>query len=408
MRKLFSLLMIFGLLCTQVEARHPYHATLLVGPFIDKVSAPNPHDLTNELKTSAIQEAIPFYTPTSPVLFNFNLKGINAEAFFAANSTVLTVTMPQIGITETFAGATREDSFKLFEIFLKEAGSGSGHRGRFLRAHVKYTPIDPIAGNPNSLMSTMATSDYSFGRLSPLAGCSCGWEVQPIRHQFQAGIDYGRAFCDGFETTIATFPLRYSYSPCGDWALILDAPLTVFEVGGATSVFGSIGTGLRVPTFSEYWTLTPTLRVGFGGTLDMCTAGTFISPGLVSNIDYPIWDHVLSMTNYVGYFHSLNFWLCGVNFNYRLKNWVFKNGLAFTSCEWLEFCGRPLNYNITFADTAYAGNKQFIEHWDEIGLNLIINNVNPWLDYDCLSLGVSFQWGQESFKAFFFKSSYQF
>ncbi len=202
-------------------------------------------------------------------------------------------------------------------------------------------------------MSQMAQSDYLLGRLSPLSGCDCGWSAQPIVHQYQAGLNVGRAFSREFDTTVVTLPLRYSYSPNLDWAFILDAPITYFRNGGASSVFGSLGVGVRIPILHG-WSLTPTLRGGFGGSLDLCTSGNFFSTGLTSVYNYKINEYVLSMTNYVGYFTSTNLWLTGVNFNYHLHNYIFKNGLSLTSCQGFTICNKPLNFSISFVDTCFA------------------------------------------------------
>lgn len=407
MKKVFLSLFLGCLLLgtgLNVYAREPYHVTVVVGPEIAKVSEPNIIDMVRELKTSALEEVLPFYTPVTPVLFDFNLRGIDAIASYAANSTTLNVQIPQLGINESFSGATRDDSLDLFRDFLKNNGNNNQ---KILKNYAKLTAIDPIAGNPNSLMSQMAQSDYSFGRLSPLAGCSCCWSSQPIVHQFQLGLNTGRAFADEFDTTLISLPLRYSYSPCLNWAFILDAPMTLIKNGGAYSVFSSLGFGFRIPIIRD-WSLTPTLRAGVGGSADLTTGGAFVSAGLTSNFGYPISNYVLTMTNYAGYFSSTPLHLGGINFDYHLHNYIFKNGVVFTTCNGFEFYNRLINFNMTFTDTVLEGDPLFIEHYDEVGVALIINGINPYLDYDCLSLGISYQFGQEGYKGYYMNLLYQF
>ena len=194
-----------------VSARQPYHATVTVDDVSAHVSAPNIVDLKNDLKTTSLEELLPVYTPVSPVSLGINLRGIGVAASFAANSTTLEVQIPQAGITASFTGGTRDDSLTLFKDFIHDAASGN--KSRLLRAYARYSPIDPIAGNPNSLMAQMAQSDYLLGHLSPLSGCDSCWSAQPTIHQFQAGTYVNRGFSRGFDTTLVTLPLRYSYSP---------------------------------------------------------------------------------------------------------------------------------------------------------------------------------------------------
>lgn len=388
---------------TTLHAKQPYQAIVVVGPASAVVNAPNLVDLTHDLKSSSITELIPFYTPTSPVGIGINLRGIGIISSFAANSTDLIVNIPQAGITETFSGGTREESLHLLKDYIRDGGRDQ----RLLKAYAKFSPIDPIAGNPNSLMAQMAQADYLVGHLSPLSGCDCCWTSQPIIHQFQAGAYTGRAFSGGFDTTSITLPLRYSYSPTSDWAFVIDAPITYNRNGGASSIFSSLGFGLRLPLTCR-WSLTPTARFGVGGTLDLCTSGSFLSTGITSVFNYSISDYVLSMTNYAGYFSSTNLWLTGINFNYNLHNYIFKNGLALTSCQGFCLCGRQLNFNLSFIDSLFTRDQLYIRHYDEVGIAFFTTNVNPCLDYDCLSLGFAYQFGQKDYKGYFVNLAYQF
>jgi hypothetical protein len=386
---------------TFLEAHKPYQATIAVPPISSHVSATNMVNLKRNIQT-AFDELEPFYTPTSAVALNIDLRGIQNIAAFAANSTNLIVIIPQANIVETFDGGTRDASLSLYKDYIRDAA-----HGHLLKAYARYSPIDPLAGNPTSLMSQMGQSDYLLGHLSPLSGCDCSWESQPIRHQFQAGTDVERAFVSGFDTTLVTAPLRYSYSPNRKWALILDAPLTFISNGGAYSVYGSLGTGIRVPVTS-FWSLTPILRFGFGGSLDLCTSGAFFSAGLTSVLNYKFRHVVVSMTNYAAYLTSTNLWLSGINFNYHLQNYVFKNGLSVTTCDALQLFERPVNFNAFFIDSYYAREHLYIRHFDEFGLSMIINNVNPCLDYDCATFGFSYQFGEHHFRGYKFNLDYQF
>ena len=306
-----------------LQARQPYHTTVRVDSASGTVSAPNLVDLTRELSGPSIKELIPIYTPTSLTSLNFNIRGITALALFPANSPTLIVDMPQLGSVNAFTGATREDSLILFRDFLRNGGN----RHPIFKAYSKFSPIDPIAGNPNSLQGQMSQADYMVGQLSPFSGCDCSWNAQPIVNQYQAGLNVGRAFSKGFDTTVVTIPLRYSFSPNLNSAFIIDAPLTYLRNGGASSVAGSLGIGYRMPIIDQ-WSLTPIVRLGVGGSLDLCTCGCFVSAGLTSAYNYKIKDvAVFSLINYAGYFTSTNLWLTGVNFTYHLHNYIFKNGL---------------------------------------------------------------------------------
>lgn len=399
----FALTLMLGGLTSALHSREPYHALIRVDTTTARVSDPNLVDLNRSLRTTSIQSLIPIYTSTSAVALDINLRGLIALTSFAANSTTLVVTIPRAGITTSFTGGSRDESLLLFKEFIKEGSS----LPRLLRAYTRYSPIDPIAGNPNSLLSQMAQSDYLVGTLSPLSGCGCCWSAQPIVHQFQAGTFAGRSFCKGYDTTTVTLPLRYSYSPDYRWAVIVDAPLTYYRNGGASSAFGSLGFGVRVPVAND-WSLTPTVRLGAGGTLDLCVSGSFVSTGVTSVYNAKLCEHVLSLTNYIGYFASTNLWLTGLNFNYHLHNTIFKNGLSLTSCQGFTLCSRPFNFKVSIEDTYFAGDRLFINHYDEVSVAVVTNNINPRINYDSLSVGFAYQFGQKGFKGFSLNLAYQF
>ncbi len=389
--------------CASVQGRQPYSATVFVDAESASVSAPNIVDLSRDLKGPEIQALIPVYTPTSPAAIDINLRGIDALGSFAANSTTFVVFVQQTGQVVSFTGSTRDESLALFKDYVKEAGT----HHNLLKAYARYSPVDPIAGNPNSLMAQMGQADYALGRLSPLSGCSSCWDAQPLVHQFQAGLWAERAFPGGYETTMVTLPLRYSYSPDLRWALIIDAPLTYNRNDGSSSVFGSLGIGLRLPIL-DFWSLTPIIRLGSGGSLDLCTAGNFAAAGATSEVHIKLSDYVLSMTNYASYYTSTNLWLTGINFNYHLHNWVYKNGVSITSCCGYEVLNRPLNLSVSFVDSCFTGDRLFINHYDEIGISLITTGVNPCLEYDCLSVGFTYKFGGHGFNAYAFNCTYQF
>lgn len=384
-------------------AREPYRAKVTVNFSSASVSASNLVDLNRELKSSSIQHLIPFYTPISASSIHFNFRGVLALSSFAENSTTLFVQIPQAEIVKSFTGSTREESLQLFKEFIRDAGD----RSHLLKAYAKYSPIDPIAGNPYSLMAQMSNADYKLARLSPLAGCSSCWSAQPIIHQFQMGTIYGRGFSKGFDLTALTLPLRYSYSPSLSWAFLIDAPLSFNITGGAYSLIGSLGVGLQLPLTSQ-WLVTPLVRVGAGGSLDLCTAGDFFSTGLTSTYNYPWNSFVFSLCNYAAYLTNANLWLSGVNFNYHLQSYVFKNGLTITSCKGLTVYKRPLNYNISYVNTYFTKHRLYIRDYHEVSASLIAERLNPYLCYDNLSLGFTYQWGQQNFKGYNLYLDYRF
>lgn len=393
---------VFSLLMLSFSyAKEPFSSVIVVADQSATVTAPNLIDLKRELKTSQIEKLIPSYTETSQVAFGINLRGVKALAGFQAGSTTLTLFIPNIGVSKTFTGSTRDESFALFKQYIADSGNKNG----LLKAFAKYSPIDPMAGNPNSLMTSMGLSDYSLGRLFPLSGCC--YSAQPITSMLQVGLDGGRAFTSDYDTTTATIPLRYSYSRDGESAFIIDAPLTYLRNGGASSLIASVGIGYRYQVTSA-WSLTPVLRAGSGGSLDLIASCNFVSAGITSNYNLKLYDFVFSMTNYAGYITSANFWLTGINFNYHLQNYVFNNGLDVVDCEGFSICDRKFHLGLSFLDSYFTKNDLYMRHFDEVGVSLTTKDINPFTCSDFCTIKFTYQFGNHDYRGYIVKLDYLF
>lgn len=402
MRK--AIILAIGLVLS-AEAHSPYKATYTVGSMTDSVSTTNIIDLVEDLATAAIQQNIPGYTSTSAISMDLNLRGLDASASYAAGSAVLNVQIPQEGVSLTFSGSTREESNRLFEeYFLTGGHNQSGWR----KVYAEQTAIDPIAGNPNSLLSLMAQADYNLARLDPLSGCcECFWSAQPLGNEVQLGLSAGKAMVKGWDTWFITAPFRYSCSPDNKWAFILDFPLTVLDSGSAWSVDGSIALAFRIPVVYT-WTLTPEVRWGLGGSLSLATLGSFIDAGLNSNINIPICDFVLGITNFAGYYTSIPLTWGGIKFNYDLTNAILKNGIHLTTCKELQIGGIPFNFDFGFTDSLFLVDKLYIEHYDEASFSIICNYLRSSVKRDTLVFGAAYQFGDKGYNSYIGSASYQF
>ncbi len=359
--------------------RAPFQAEITVGAASGQVNASNLVSLKKDLTTEGIQQVIATYTPVSPVQFAINLRGLDSIASFAAASTTLNFAIPSLGITNTFTGSTRDDSITLLKSYLTDTGSMS----KILHAMAKVSPIDPIVGNPDSLLANMVNENYLAGEhASP---CSC----LPNRIK-SVGAEYGISWVKGFQNTIITLPLYYKNNRLiVPGSLVLSAPLTLIEVGGAYSLYGSLGGGYQCP-ITELWDLTLAGRLGFGGSLDLVSASGLALVSVTS--DYRLasgCNWVLSLTNLVGWSSSLAIHGSGVDFNYGVQNWEFGNGLKLSLCQ--LFPQIFSEANLYFIDTSYIGDKLFIQHYDEIGVQFIVGSFG---------LKNSFVWGEKGYSKY--------
>jgi len=118
-------------------------------------------DLANALGNSGLQAIVPEYGPDSDMTAELDLRGVEASASYPGGSAVLTFAAPSCGVSETFSGTDRDASEDLFTEYLK--GNGSDSLQRLLQCLAAGSPIDPVAGNPTSLMNLMGAADFANG-----------------------------------------------------------------------------------------------------------------------------------------------------------------------------------------------------------------------------------------------------
>lgn len=384
---IFLLAIMAGLL----EAHRPYTAYVFVDEAKERVTATNLVDLQRELSFKALAKAFPGYHPDDAVAMEIDLRGIRAAAVFEKNSTTLLVSIPDADLFEIFTAATRDGSLALFKDYLKEAG----RHHRLLKAYARFSPIDPMGGNPTSLMAVMAQRDF-------LLGGSC-FSCCP---SFLLGGYLTRAFSHGFDTTTVTLPLSYRQTLPYKSTLFCELPVTFQENGGAYSLFGSLALALAFPLVENRWQLMALSRLGAGGSMDLACAGNFASFGVKSEYTCPARRMDIILTNYAGYFSSTNFWLSGINCNYHLHNWIFKNGLTLALGEGINLCAKELFLSAFVVDTVFSKDPLYVRHYDEVGGSLAL--CRCFTGADRLSLRLSYFFGEKSFKGYSLYFTYEF
>ena len=211
-----------------------------------------------------------------------------------------------------------------------------GHKHHLLKAYAKYSPIDRIAGNPNSLMAQMAQADYLIGRLTPEKRLRLLLGSAKPSASISSRIKNGKSFFTRIRyNSCHTPPPLFLLSPFGLGVDYRCSP-HLFSKRRSFLYFRIIR--IRA-SHSHQPRMVPHAHfaIRLWGSLDLCTAGGFIAAGLTSAYQYKISDYVLCMTNYAGYYSTTNLWMSGVNFNYNLHNWIFKNGLSLTLCDAFTF-----------------------------------------------------------------------
>jgi hypothetical protein len=262
------------------------------------------------------------------------------------------------------------------------------------------SPVDPVAGNPNSLIAHMASSDYQSGTTTDAGEANL----------FGIGLHAGTSEASGFRTTSVSLPLNYIITVPNPskppYAFIFDLPIRYMNIEGGDVIDGSFGFGVRVPILRR-WAVTPMLRVGLVGSVDAGAAQIAYSGTLISKADFYFQDLRLSVNNMVGYYATGSVGIGTFQVDYNMKNAIFRNGLALEGSLNYKLFDDPTSWEVQFVDTRVTGDSWFNNWYDEIVLTLGTRRRATRMTWQDLRLGVSYTFGDQ-FNGFQFVLNYRF
>jgi len=362
------------------------------------VSFTSIEDLANKLDNSGLRSIFSSYTNVSAASAVLNIRGLPATATYALNSSTLRFQVPSAGIDLTFNGATRDQSQDQFLDFLK--GNGSDILSKMLKKLVAESPIDPIAGNPSSLQSKMGEQTFGnatgFGTLSEPFGSRDGkGGFQAVPGLVSVGGDVGFARSGGYNSTIATLPIKYSYYFSDPrYAITVDLPITYVRTEGANSGQASLGLSFRFPVVDN-WFLVPSARLGAAGSLDLGAGALMYSGDLTSVYNIYAGDLKVTVGNGVGIYRSQKLSVGDISLDYDLQNTALKNGVSVEGPLGFTMFDSPTSWQVYVTDTHMFGDKLYVQHYDEVG---VLFGTRPTMDgqsWNSFRLGLSYTHGSD-------------
>ncbi len=385
---------VMAMLAGPVAARDNFDLTLTVNGETGFRSFTSIEDAYNSLSTGALQSIVSGYTDQSAATVQLNLRGVPATGLFAANSPALRVIIPGPGIDVTFNGATRDESRRLFEDWLK--GQGASQVNALLRYAVRTTPIDPVAGNPGAAMNQFVASD--FGRsVEAATGGGTGLAL---------GIRFGAFSAAGFNTRSLSVPINQSFALTPRDTVEFDLPLTWSDTGGAYSYGANIGVLYRrrvIEGEAVNWTLQPSFRIGGVGSYELGAASGIYSLALNSTLQFGLpWDLRLTVANAITRIATFGVSVGGFGVDYDLKNTVFRNGLILTRDLGFSIRNLPVQASAFFVDTRFTGDAVYIRNYQEFGVFAQAGRESP------ARVGVTVLTGDRGVSGFFINTGVEF
>jgi hypothetical protein len=428
------------LLATSAQATDPFFVDVTVDGQNESFGDSSITGLIDQINPDALEARYrdSGADPTRGVVsIDLDFRGLTGvELDFAANTGVLTFQIDALDVNETFGRTcdpvlsvddcrnARKEALEELKDYLK---TNPNFLKRLLSALARLSPIDPLAGNPDSLFSRRQRGDFDYGftnKVSQIWGCGTSAfnfsndapiqvaaaggltdvfaEAQSRAAELQAqneigfGVMASSTTAQGtrgdFTSTGYVMPLSYTAKLDSDprKKIRFDLPLSYTETEGAASYAFGVGLAYTHPLTDE-WSLTPAIGAGATGSEDLGAAGGVSSYSLTSAYTWRLGGMALSMGNSVGQYDSIGLKLGDVEAEADISNTVFTNGFLLTGPN--SLIAKNLVIEYSFIDTRITGDEVYADTYDELGIALGYISTDMGVIDSYTKLGISYLMG---------------
>lgn len=394
------------------------------GPVTSNYGLDVADDTQNFLDPSALSQRFgQNYQDTFAVQGIVDIRGVLAYGSYAANSSTLQIRIPAFDEPNapyvlTFNGQTRAESFAQFDSYLDNEDIAEGQRllRLLLRAFTRFSPIDPLAGNPGSIQGSLVRAglDLSSGdsAVEQSANNASGqrkegpadpWMVGGSFTTFSAGERYSGKRFDG------RIQRSFRLAEGGRSLLKFEMPFSYSETNGARAASLQLGLGAEFTVIDRRWSLEP--RIGYAITASdkLGSIGHMASASITSRyvID-GLGRGRIVIGNMVGYTSTISTAFTGYDFDPAVRNTVLRNGIAYELPVKARAGGRNLSIRGSYAMTNLLGTELYANTFHEATLSVgvrgreeSIRNTRDLIrfnvsgtkaaDYKSLTFGVGFR-----------------
>lgn len=318
---------------------------------------------------------------TSNVVFN-SIPGVISSS---AGDPSIKMEVPALGISETFAGATRTKSKRLLENYFK--ANNADVLSKVIKYQAVNSPSSPIVGQ-GGLMPTMVSSDFSssFSEIATNVGPSSAPSASSTSsggsgkggttgggtsgsNLIGFGLQYSALNLGNQKVRTATLPLSYTIQDAGDprHQLQISLPLTVGDAAGAKTYYAGLGLAWRLPVNSQ-WTLSPGAKVSGAGSKDLAIATAMGAVSLTSAYVIDLDRVDIAIGNMIGRYKSFKLKVDDFSVDPKIANTVYRNGVML-----LHPVGERFSLEYSLIDTRYTGTKLYYDSVQEVGITVGTN-----------------------------------
>lgn len=310
------------------------------------------------------------YTDTSVANVLGRFSDVNINLSYLDSSTRLNYNFVEIGEHGSFTGATRKESQRMLEDYIKK----NGIIGKIMNYQAQHSATSPITG-AGGMIPMMMSADFNASfSASPTAVSAPASSGAGNNNLLGVGLSYGSYNVSNSADKVSTASIPLSYTIRNDIdprrQLSFSMPITVVEVGSAKTVHSGLGVAYRLP-LSDYWTITPSARYSAVASADRATVATLYSASIASNYVIPMSGFDIAIGNMLGYYQTGKFSAGDYSFDPSIKSMAMRNGVMLSQPVNL---GKKMTIEYSLIDTRYfGGDKPFLDNFQELGITIGTN-----------------------------------
>ncbi len=372
-----------------------------------RVSFNNAEEAVDIFQTANLSQVIT-YTGVEQASIAINFRGLPITLAYAApNSTQLVFTVPSIGINLVFNGnggsvqQARDDAQDQLVEYLKNGNL----LGQMMRELARVSPVDPTAGNPNSMQTRMVTQDFASAFTSHASNVAPPpSQGQRVPNLMGIGVQFGSYKQGDFRNDAVTVPLSYTIRSSSDPGHLLELrmPLTAIDTEGAASYGAGVGFTWRYPV-SKRWALAPAFNYAAAGSKELGSLSTMASGSITSSYEMGLGSTTLALGNMVGYYRTLKFKIEDYEYDPEISNTVYRNGLLWSVP--MSLFGDRMAVEYSYINTVFTGTELYVKSQNEFGLTIGTAKGTSALSF--LRVGVTYLYASKS-EGFSFNLGYWF
>lgn len=369
--------------------------------------------VTDFFSNTSLEDIFPDYTETSSVFARLDFRGLGTIVEFEQNSTELVFRIPGRDFEVRFDGEDRDESREQFKDWLRgnfnslEAPKKS--LTRLLQIAVASSPVDPVAGNPNSLFNRMIVDDFNQGITGPFI--SSKNPIPGQKNNFSIAAEVSAFSADPYDGESFSVPISYKWNlkSFPKLSLIVDFPVLITRTQTAWSYLASLGLGAQYrPT--KWWSLTPMARIGGVGSFDVGALAFPLSGTLTNYFHYQFPTTHVGWASQGGAITTIDgIEIAGWDLSYELTNYVWRNGGDLLQQMDFKILGNQAAFKFFLNHTKFWGNELYLESFFDMGIGLATIQKLDYTFVEKINITFNFSAGvDDSYQNYGFKVSYRF